>query len=419
MADPELIIDAEPDWSAGIDLSYGFQTVVSTSPRFVEQRRPLYPYVTRSLSCSFVLEGEHGQSLINKLIYGKALLLCVPIYSEPIFTEAITAGASSITATEDLSYFWNIQNCNYAIAINFVTGASQMLLVASTSGTTINLSAEVGETFDATESIIYPAFPGIVKSFKKADITDLICSVECEFEESKLQSEEYDGTEVTWSDPQICQDVLFMGSSSPSASPSPSPFICPDFDPYTIAGFTERDPDGFIAASGSDVTVNCTGPATDFAYLQKSSGLSFVSPWFRFKLEVRGLSAANGASMRFYSTGESSIGIQFGVSSSYGGGPVSPYMVISADGPFGSFDGEDFIFSSNFDRWIQVRIDPGFLYVDVYLDSNFSNLESTARSINTGWVDPITVTGVAAIILGYGDCTGLLMSIRNFSICEE
>lgn len=209
MADPTLIIDAEPDWSNGLELSYGFQTVVSTSPRFVEQRRPLFPYPIRSLSCSFVLEGEYGQELINKLTYGKALLLCVPIFTEPIFATAITAGLSSITVTEDLSYCWNIQNCDYAVVINFVTGSRQMLKVSSASGVTIPLSEAIETTFDADESVIYPAFAGIIKSFKKTDITDLIASIDCEFEETKMQAEEYEGTVITWDDPQTCQDDIF------------------------------------------------------------------------------------------------------------------------------------------------------------------------------------------------------------------
>lgn len=265
MADPELIIDAEPDWNSGIEISYGFQTVVSTTPRFVEQRRPLYPSVTRALSCSFVLEGESAQSLVNKLIYGKALLLCVPIYSEPIFATAITAGLSSITTTEDISYFWNIQNCVYAVAINFVTGASQMLLVTAAAGTLIALTEAIGETFDASQSVIYPAFAGILKSFKKANITDIVSVIDCEFEEASLQSEEYDGSAVALADPQICPDDLWVGGSpsiSPSASASPSPS---SWTTMNFTTFTEEsdacDELTVVGASTASITgsTSCAG----------------------------------------------------------------------------------------------------------------------------------------------------------------
>lgn len=215
MGDPTLIIDAEPDWTSGIEISYGFQTAVAITPRFVEQRRPLYLSVTRSISCSYQFRGEEGQSLLNKLIYGKTLLLCVPIYSEPIFASAISAGGLSITTTTDLTYLWNIQNCSYAVILNFVTGASEMVKVSAASGTTITLSAAIVSTFTAAESVIYPAFAGMIKAFSRRDVTDLVAVIDCEFEEIFPQADEYTGDSSTWTDPQTCVDDLFEVQPAP------------------------------------------------------------------------------------------------------------------------------------------------------------------------------------------------------------
>lgn len=423
MPTPEVIVDFEPDWNSPPEVSYAFQSVVQSTPRFVEQRRPLLPSPIRGMKCTYTLEAEEAQRLANVLSHGASKFLGVPVYSEPLIPTSLDQGASIISVTEDVSYMWNIQNCLYAIVIDFVSHASEILQVLSASSTTILLSGSILGAYTPANCVVYPAFVGVVKAFDKQPVTDLLFSMTAEFEETSSEHAEASGT---WSglEERVCPEDLIAGSTSPSSSASPSPYVCPDFDPITIvgAGWTERDLDGYIAAAGSDVTINATGPPTTYAYLQKY-GLSWVAPWFRFKLEVRSLpdgGIGTVAGMWFYSAGEYTVGISFRSSDSYMGEYVGKYMVIAAEGPFHNFGSPLYIWSSNFDRWIQVRMDPGWLYVDVYTDSGFSNLETTLRSANTGWTDPLTVTGFAPVWLdGYSNIEGLLMSFRNISLCEE
>lgn len=424
MPTPEVIIDFEPDWSTPPEVAYGFQSAVQSTPRFVEQRRPLLPSPVRGMKCTYTLDNEEAQRLVNVLSYGTSKFFGVPVYSEPLVPTSLDQGASIIAVSEDVSYMWNIQNCLYVILIDFVSHASEILQVLSAYSTTILLSQAISGSYTAANCVVYPAFVGVVKSFDKQPVTDLLFSITAEFEETSSEHAEASGT---WSglEERVCPEDLVAGSTSPSSSASPSPYVCPDFNPITIVGvdWIESDSDGYIAAAGSDVTINATGPPTDFAYLQKSSGLSWVAPWFRFKLEVRSLpdgQVGTVVGMWFYSTGESAVGVSFRSYDTYQGSSVPKYMAIAAEGPFHSFDPPIYIWSSNFDRWIQVRMDPGWLYVDVYADSGFSNLEGTVRSANTGWTDPLTVTGFCPVSLGgYADIEGLLMSFRNISLCEE
>lgn len=416
MPTPEVIVDFEPDWNSPPEVSYAFQSVVQSTPRFVEQRRPLLPSPIRGMKCTYTLEAEEAQRLANVLSHGASKFLGVPVYSEPLIPTSLDQGASIISVTEDVSYMWNIQNCLYAIVIDFVSHASEILQVLSASSTTILLSGSILGAYTPANCVVYPAFVGVVKAFDKQPVTDLLFSITAEFEETSTEHSEASGA---WSglEEQVCPENLVVGSTSPSSSASPSLYICPDFDPLTIAAFTEYDPDAVLSTAGSDVTIDCSPGGYHMAYLQKSTGLSHVLPWYRFKLEVRRLPSSGYGTIGyvwFYSTGKSAIGMRMTFNASLG------LFRVVGEGPYHGFDGDQWIYSSNFDRWIQVRIEPGWIYIDFYSDSGFTTLLGTARSANTGWTDPITVTGMSPIMTDYTlGLTGLLMSIRDFSVCEE
>jgi len=202
MTDPTLIIDAEPDWKEPPEVAYSFATAIQGTPAFLEQRRPLLSTPTRSVACKFVLETENAQRLLNILLSGAPQLCCTPIYSEPIFAGTITQGASAITAETDLTYLWNIQNCDYLILLDYVTGASEMLQVSSVSGQVINLSAAIVGSWTAAQTVIYPGIASMIKEVKKLDHSSRIASFGAQFEEITVGEE---ATKV-WVglDEQIC-----------------------------------------------------------------------------------------------------------------------------------------------------------------------------------------------------------------------
>lgn len=187
MPTPEVIIDFEPDWNSPPEVSYAFQSVVQSTPRFVEQRRPLLPTPVRTAKYEFVLEGAEGQQLLQRLESGKSVFSAVPIFSEPITPASLVQGASSITTVDDMTYLWNIQNCDWAIVLDLVFGESELLAVSSASGTTITLSQAIAGSFTAADCVIYPAFIGVVKDFDRVPITDLLSSVSVEFEETSAE----------------------------------------------------------------------------------------------------------------------------------------------------------------------------------------------------------------------------------------
>lgn len=213
MADPTLIVDAEPDWKESPEVSYSFATAIQGTPRFLEQRRPLLEYPIRGISCKFVLETENAQRCLNTLLSGVPQLCCVPIYPEPIFAGAIAQGSLSITAETDLTYLWNIQNCTYLILLDYITGASEMLKVSSVTGQVIALVAAIAGIWVAVQTVIYPAFAGAIKEVKKLDHSSKVASFGAQFEEVRAGEE---ATKV-WVglDEQICpQDTIVISACS-------------------------------------------------------------------------------------------------------------------------------------------------------------------------------------------------------------
>ena len=211
MATPSVIIDFEPNWDSEPELSYGFLTAIQGTPYFKEQRRPMVPTLSRIQSCKFTFIDEAMQRARNVLLYGAPRLCYVPIYSEPIQAAAVTQGASAITASTDITYYWNLQNCGYAVILDFLTGQSEAVAVASVAGQVINLTGAIVQVWDAATCVIYPAFPGKISAVKESAVTSRLLELDAQFEEVTIGEE---ATKV-WVglDVQVCPEDTPMTDS--------------------------------------------------------------------------------------------------------------------------------------------------------------------------------------------------------------
>jgi hypothetical protein len=189
MATPSVIIDFEPNWDSEPELSYGFLTAIQGTPYFKEQRRPMVPTLSRIQSCKFTFIDEAMQRARNVLLYGAPRLCYVPIYSEPIQAAAVTQGASAITASTDITYYWNLQNCDYAVILDFLTGQSEAVVVASVAGQVITLTGAIVQAWDAATCVIYPAFPGKISAVKENAVTSRLLELDAQFEEVTIGEE--------------------------------------------------------------------------------------------------------------------------------------------------------------------------------------------------------------------------------------
>lgn len=263
MADPTIILDIELDWSENPAITYSFSSSLQDTPYFVEQRRPLLPAASRTLSYKFTESNSTLERLRNTLLAAKAELICVPIFSEPIVAVSIVTGGSSITATTDLTYFWNIKNCSYVVLIDIVTGQSEMLGVASVSGQLIRFATNIVNTWVAAQTIIYPAMAASLKAVKEGNILSKTASIDAEFEETTLGAEAT--SEWVGLDEQICVDfsVCLDTIVTPAYASS-----------WTRLGFYSND----LVVYDGDVGVGATN--TIYRYFGESAIVqdSFVNP---------------------------------------------------------------------------------------------------------------------------------------------
>lgn len=189
MTTPSVIIDLEPNWNDPPEVGYSFETVIQGTPYFLQQRRPLLPSPIRTLSCKYQFDRQQLQYARNLFLYGASKLCCIPIYSEPIQSNAVTQGASAIIASTDITYFWNIKNCSYIVIMDWVTGASEMVGITSVSGQTINLSSAIVNSWTAAQTIIYPAFAGNITAIRGLESSSLVGDVTAEFSEISIGEE--------------------------------------------------------------------------------------------------------------------------------------------------------------------------------------------------------------------------------------
>jgi hypothetical protein len=186
---PSIVLGFEPDWSTEPELSYKFATVVQQTPYLVEQRRPLVDTPTRSMVCTFTEASAALQKLINTLLAAKSERLLVPVYTEPIFTDSIITGGAAITASTDLTYLWNLHNGDFVVVLDTVTGQIEALQIATVNGQQIVFTTNIVGSWAAGSTVIYPAIAAAVLSFRESPATDLLSSVEAEFEEVAIGSE--------------------------------------------------------------------------------------------------------------------------------------------------------------------------------------------------------------------------------------
>lgn len=253
MADPTLIIDAEPNWRDLLEIGYSFATAIQGTPRFLEQRRPLLPAPQRSISCRYGLETENAQRLLNILLSGSSQLCCIPIYSEPLFAGTIIQGASSITVETDLTYLWNVKNCDYLVLLDYVTGVSEMLKVSSVVGQVVTLVAVIVGSWVAAQTVMYPAMAGIIKEVKRLDLSGRVSSFGVEFAEAAVGEES--GKSWVGLDEQVCPGPSSVCSAECSDS----------FDGSGTgisADFWDGDPQEWIRSAGvASLTLNYPPPA--------------------------------------------------------------------------------------------------------------------------------------------------------------
>jgi hypothetical protein len=162
-----VTVPYEPNWDDGPKIEYIFETVVTATERFKEQRRPLTESPRRSTEVSIYGMSQRAQYFWNSLNYGKDKVFGVPIWNEVFFVQNATAGDTTIDTVGSVEKFWNLQNlCEYVMFYNIDTYAYEVKSLSSASNNSIELASELLNTFDTDKTVVFPIFLAYVESMQ-------------------------------------------------------------------------------------------------------------------------------------------------------------------------------------------------------------------------------------------------------------
>jgi hypothetical protein len=187
-----------PDWRYGVNLNYAFETAINISQTTLEQRAAMREYPFRKMSCTFSGKVTDQQPLVNRLISLLKTNMVVPIFSEQFKCTLITLEGTQGGGAMDFLTCENVANCyNLSVANQIDGGVRQWIVVFDKTGTypptkyqvsgitgnVISLWSELDYAYTASNMLIFPAFVGVLESFRKIPDTDSVSTINATFSE--------------------------------------------------------------------------------------------------------------------------------------------------------------------------------------------------------------------------------------------
>jgi hypothetical protein len=106
----------------------------------------------------------------------------VPIFIEPLKPTGTIFGQYTISFVSDLTKYWNVNNNCHVFLLKSPT-LSELKEKQIIGSSSITFKTFVAQNFDSKDTLVYPCFTGIIKSFQQSVETDSLLSAELEFQE--------------------------------------------------------------------------------------------------------------------------------------------------------------------------------------------------------------------------------------------
>lgn len=172
------------NWRDDVNLKYIYDTIIYNSKMDYEQRRDFRPGIEREERAALLLVDNEAMQFKHLMRDNLHRFFVVPIYPEVFFTTGTLLGETTITAHEDLSYYWNLQNyCENILIADHETGITEVKALDSVSGSVVTLSQPINNSFTSANVSIYPAFIGTVSNFNYTNITNNVIQARMFFKE--------------------------------------------------------------------------------------------------------------------------------------------------------------------------------------------------------------------------------------------
>lgn len=174
-----------PNWEQGVDISYSFQTVISTTRPGTEQRRSLLSLPKREITAEYLWKGSDCQKFEIFLHTRGENPIYVPVYTQPISVTSPTPslqGASSIGHEYAGFYF------DRTINMQHIPGSKRKFvlydkrkntqieqveddLYTASGNYTTELTSAIVNDFTTEDTIMYPLVRCVMRDYDKTKET--------------------------------------------------------------------------------------------------------------------------------------------------------------------------------------------------------------------------------------------------------
>lgn len=187
----ELDAIFNPNWATPPKVGLEFQTVLSRSNSFHEQRRPLFDNVLREMQASFLVEGEEFEQAHNVLKRAHEKLFFVPVFVEILKpTNATLQGASVLTFEESIEDYYHLRNLTSILIIQskIDNTLNEYLSIDSfdIGANTITLDSPIVNEYITEQTILLPVMVALIKPDAKFQyVTDKVLQFTLNFRETR------------------------------------------------------------------------------------------------------------------------------------------------------------------------------------------------------------------------------------------
>ena len=172
------LLPIKHNWSDPLRISYSFSTIISTTKKLYEQRKPLFPEARREVALS---EISTDPILRNLLMAFGNYYFGLPVITEPLTPTAgqgLLNTLSSIHVDETLTNYFNMQLATRIVVWNDTTNETETLQISSIDASNIYLAYPSLKTWNLNNCTIYPALMVIVNDINISNVTDGVYEIQ-------------------------------------------------------------------------------------------------------------------------------------------------------------------------------------------------------------------------------------------------
>jgi len=174
-------------WATDVKLTYKMETVIDTTKRLIEQRRPMLPRFYRDESFDFFAQETEAQKLTNVLSFAHNKVIGVPVYAEGMTTTTDIQGAATLDIIEDIGDYFNLQSLTEnIILLDYASGIATIKVLSSIGGGSLTFTSEITEAFDKATTLIFPVMLAYIDSVAPKHKTPTLTEVSLNFKELVL-----------------------------------------------------------------------------------------------------------------------------------------------------------------------------------------------------------------------------------------